>query len=179
VIRLNAAQAGLGDGQPGWPELITRTLTTGGDGYCLHSTLEGRPDTRDMLRVLRRIGESCGPAIAAGGDFVHFDFTLANLLSDGRGITGVIDINPPVLAGDRAFDLATLLFYGYDQDGLRIPLQARLLDMAGPRASRAYLAHMVLRQVDWSVRHHPAAATRRYLRLARRVIADMTGGPLS
>ena len=30
-----------------------------------------------------------------------------------------IDVNPPVLAGDRAFDLATLLFYCYDHDGVR------------------------------------------------------------
>jgi len=36
------------------------------------------------------------------------------LLSDGTGITGVIDVNPPVLAGDRAFDLATMLFYFYE-----------------------------------------------------------------
>jgi len=36
---------------------------------------------------------------------------------------------------------------------------------------------MVLRQVDWSVRHHPAAAaTRRHLRLARLIITDIAGG---
>jgi hypothetical protein len=35
---------------------------------------------------------------------------------------------------------------------------------------------MVLRQVDWSLRYHPAAAaTRRHLRLARLVIADIGG----
>jgi hypothetical protein len=39
-----------------------------------------------------------------------------NLLTDGTAITGVIDINPPVLAGDCAFDLVTLLFYSYDHD---------------------------------------------------------------
>ena len=118
----------------------------------------------------------CGPAIPAGDDFVHYDFTLANLLSGGTTITGVIDVNPPVLAGDRAFDLATLLFYLYDQDDIRDPLRARLLEQAGPKAACAYLAHMVLRQVDWSLRFHPAAAaTRRHLHLARLVIADIGG----
>ena len=107
---------------------------------------------------MRRIGEACSPAIPAADDFVHYDFTLANLLSDGTAITGVIDVNPPVLAGDRAFDLATLLFYLYDQDDIRDPLRARLLELAGPQAARAYLAHMVLRQVDWSLRFHPEAA---------------------
>ena len=178
LLRLNGAQAGLGTGTRGWPELIARTLSTGGDGYCLHATLQARPGTRDLLRVLRRIGEACGPAIPAGDDFVHYDFTLANLLSGGTTITGVIDVNPPVLAGDRAFDLATLLFYLYDQDDIRDPLRARLLEQAGPKAACAYLAHMVLRQVDWSLRFHPAAAaTRRHLHLARLVTADIDHGP--
>jgi hypothetical protein len=63
LLRLNDAQAALGTGTHGWPDLITRTLTSGGDGYCLHSTLQARPDTRDLLRVLRRIGDRCCPAI--------------------------------------------------------------------------------------------------------------------
>ena len=61
----------------------------------------------------------------------------------------MIDVNPPVLTGDRAFDLATLLFYLYDQDDIRDLLRARLMDLASPQAASAYLAHMVLRQVDW------------------------------
>jgi len=36
---------------------------------------------------------------------------------------------------------------------------------------------MVLRQVDWSLRHHPAAAaTRRHLRLAKVITADIDHG---
>jgi hypothetical protein len=124
--------------------------------------------------ALRRIGDRCGPAIPDGEDFVHYDFHSANLLSDGAAITGVIGINPQILAGDRAFDLATFLFYYYDHDEIRGMLRARLLDLAGPRAASAYLAHMVLRQVDWSLRYHPTAtATQGYLRLARAVTADI------
>jgi Ser/Thr protein kinase RdoA (MazF antagonist) len=174
LLALNDAQAGLGTGQQQWRSLITATLTSGGDGYCLHSTLQASPAARDLLAVLRRIGDRCGPAIPDGQDFVHYDFTPANLLSDGTAITGVIDINPPVLAGDRAFDLATLLFYHYDHDNIRDVLRARLLNLAAPEAACAYLAHMVLRQVDWSLRHHPAAAaTRRHLHLARVITADI------
>ncbi len=86
----------------------------------------------------------------------------------------MIDINPLTLAGDRAFDLATLLFYYYDHDEIRERLRARLLELAGPAAARAYLAHLVLRQVDWSLRFHPAAiATQRHLRLASAIMADI------
>jgi len=177
LIRLNDAQAGLGTGTGDWPALLTRTLTEGEDGYCVHATLAARPDTRDMLRVVREIGASCGPAIPSGTDYVHYDFTPSNLLADGATITGVIDMNAPVLTGDRGFDLATLLFYAYDHDGIRARLGARLLELAGPRAARAYLAHIVLRQVDWSVRHHPQAPfTRRHLHLASHIITDIAGG---
>jgi hypothetical protein len=174
LFRLNDAQAGLGDGSMGWRHLITTTLLEGGDGYCLHSTMAGRPDTREMLATVRGIGASCGPAIPPGVDFTHFDFHFLNLLSTGTTITGVVDINPPPLAGDRAFDLATLVFYLYDHDKLRRRILDRLFGLAGHQAARAYLAHMVLRQVEWSVRHYPSApATRRHLRLARLILGDI------
>ncbi len=117
---------------------------------------------------------------------MHFDFHFQNLLHSadaaGDSITGVIDINPPLLAGDRAFDLATLLFYVYDHEVLRRRIGAQLLELAGSRVARAYLAHMVLRQVEWSVRNYPAAAaTRHHLRLGRLIIDDISspGGGLA
>ena len=77
-----------------------------------------------------------------------YDFTLANLLISGAGIFGVIDINPPALSGDRAFDLATMLFYRYDRDDIRERLRGRALELTDRRALDAYLAHTVLRQAD-------------------------------
>ena len=178
LFRLNDAQAGLGTGSEAdrsqWRSLIAGTLEAGGDGYCVHATLESRPDTRAMLDVIRRVGERCGASIPDGNDFVHYDFTSANLLTDGVSITAVLDVNPPVLAGDRAFDVATLLFYLYDDEDTRFRLRRRLLGLTDRSAVDAYLAHMVLRQVDWSVRHYPSApATGRHLRLGDMVTADL------
>ncbi|MGH3297132.1 MAG: phosphotransferase, partial [Trebonia sp.] len=137
--------------------------------------LEARPDTRALLAVIQQTADRCLAAIPAREDFVHYDFTLANLLTTGAGISGVIDINPPALTGDRAFDLATMLFYLYDRDGLRERLRGRALELTERRALDAYLAHMMLRQVDWSLRHHPGThATAHHLRLARLVAADLT-----
>ena len=179
---LNDAQAGLGarSDRSRWRSLLTETLATGADGYCVHATLESRPDTHAMLDVIRRVGERYCADIPDGDDFVHYDFTPANLLTNGASITGVIDVNPPVLAGDRAFDVATLLFYLYDDFEVRARLHRRLLDLTHRRAADAYLAHMVLRQVDWSVRHYPsAAATQRHLRLGEMVSADLARGLLA
>jgi hypothetical protein len=175
VLRLNDAQADLGDGTRQLSGLIAATLTAGGDGYCVHATLQARPDTRDLLAVVRQTADRCLAAVPERDDFVHYDFTLANLLTTGPGISGVIDINPPALTGDRAFDLATMLFYLYDRHDIRERLRGRALDLTSGRALSAYLAHMLLRQVDWSLRHHPATpSTTHHLHLARLVAADIT-----
>jgi hypothetical protein len=174
VFRLNDAQAGLGNGTRQLPALITETLTTGGDGYCVHATLEAQPGTRDLLAVIRQTAGRCLAAIPERNDFVHYDFTPANLLTTGTSISGVIDINPPAITGDRAFDLATMLFYLYDHDGIREPLRARALELTSQPALHAYLAHMMHRQTDWSLRHHPGTrTTARHLHLARLVAADL------
>jgi aminoglycoside phosphotransferase (APT) family kinase protein len=127
-----------------------------------------------LVAVVRRTADRGLAAVPERGDFVHYDFTLANLLTSGAGITGVIDSNPPALTGDRAFDLATLLFYFYDHDGVRERLLGRALELTDRRALDAYLAHMLLRQADWSLRRHPGTrGTARHLRLARLVAADL------
>lgn len=178
VLRLNDAQAGLGAGTSRLTGLLAATLTVGGDGFCVHATLETRPDTRALLRVVRQTAARHLAAVPEKGDFVHGDFTLANLLASGAGITGVIDINPPPLTGDRAFDLATLLFYLYDRDPIRERLHARVLEITGQRALDVYLAHMMLRQVDWSLRNHPGTpALAHHLHLARLVASDLTARP--
>jgi hypothetical protein len=175
ILRLSDAQTGLGDGTSRLSELIAATLTTGGDGYCIHATLQARPDTRDLLALVRQTADHGLAEIPERDDFVHYDFTLANLLTDGPGISGVIDINPPALTGDRAFDLATMLFYLYDRrDGIVERLRDRALELTSRGALDVYLAHMLLRQVDWSLRHYPgSAATAHHLHLARLVGSDL------
>jgi hypothetical protein len=66
------------------------------------------------------------------------------------------------------------VFYIYDHGELRRRILDRLSGLAGRQAARAYLAHMVLWQVEWPVRHYPSApATRRHLHLARRIVGDI------
>jgi hypothetical protein len=61
-----------------------------------------------------------------------------------------------VQAGDAGFDLVTLAFYTFDFD-VRDELLSVIRGRTPPRAIALYAAHMVLRQVDWSLRHHGAA----------------------
>ena len=97
---------------------------------------------------------------------------------------GVIDWDG-ACAGDRAFDLCTLLFYCYDPDypvakGVRQRLWERACALSGPTAVGVYLAHMAHRQVEWMVRHHPDAVDKwlSAAAVALTEVADRTGWPL-
>ena len=103
--------------------------------------------------------------------------TYANILADGDRITGVIDWNVPfpgAAQGDRAFDVATLLFYSYDRPAARDLLWSALMERTSPTWSAVYLAHMVLRQVEWAVRHYPGSVDeQRFLAIGRAVLDDI------
>jgi hypothetical protein len=49
--------------------------------------------------------------------------------------------------------------------GTLIP-QRRILERTTPAVLAVYLSHLIVRQVDWSIRHHAAATTARYVRVA-------------
>jgi aminoglycoside phosphotransferase (APT) family kinase protein len=126
-----------------------------------------------MLEEIVAIGVGA-PTSAPSADVVHFDFSFANVLTDGERITGVIDWNVP-WPGDRAFDVATLLFYAYERPDLRSWLWEQLLGRTSPEWAVVYLAHMVLRQVEWSVRHYPGSTVEQhYLAVGRAVLNDLS-----
>ena len=65
--------------------------------------------------------------------------------------------------------------YTYDTE-----LRRRLLDAArartDPAALRLYAAHMVLRQVDWSIRHHGGTEVRWFVDTGTALLAATGAG---
>lgn len=175
LVDLHADRGDLTD--PPWPAWLIETLEVGGDGYCLHDTMLSSPDTARMLEEIKAIAASCREATVRRHDIVHFDFSYANVLTDGSSVTGVIDWNVPfagALQGDRAFDLATLLFYAYDKPRTRDVLWAALLERADLRSSALYLAHLTLRQVEWVNRFYPDSFEHdRFMTIGRKVLDDL------
>jgi hypothetical protein len=74
------------------------------------------------------------------------------------------------VSGDRSFDLATMLFYSWPFDGFRDQLWRALLDCTPHGAAAVYLAHMIVRQLDWSMRKHPSEEVDRYMRISGDII---------
>ncbi len=174
LLALNDLQAGLDerDAEP-WGETLRHTLTVGADGFCLHEPLRrhsGR--SRALLERVESIGERLDPRSVPGGDVVHTDMHHLNVLQDGGTVRAVIDWEGS-RGGDRVFDLVTLAFDVADADAAtdREDRVWRIVEGSRPAATmEAYVAHMALRQVDWSIRHHAPAVVDRWLDVGERLL---------
>ena len=178
IIELNRLQENAATGfAEDWPVSIVETIERGHTEWCVHSSLESySSETAGMLSELKRTAEEVRRQTFRQHDAVHFDFSTANILLDGDEITGVIDWNG-CRAGDRAFDLVTMGFYALEDRATSTWLLNHARSISNPGAVALYLAHVVLRQVDWSIRHHDEAAIARYLAIARiamEIIRDLT-----
>ena len=176
LLRLNDMQRGQAlPGPRDWPAPVVDTVMIGGDGYCVLETLRTHsPATREMMAML----QATVSAVVSRGDqfvtddIVHFDFSPANMLvADGK-VSGVVDWDG-ACAGDRAFDLATLLFYGYNDLAVREPLRRHLLEQIGPGPLNIYLAHMIVRQVEWAIRFYDRPSVVQWLCLVRPILHEM------
>jgi aminoglycoside phosphotransferase (APT) family kinase protein len=161
---------------PSWPDWLIDTIDAGGDGYCLHATMRRRPETAEILDRLRRLAARHARGPVRTSDIVHFDLSPANIVHDHGRVSGVIDWNVPfpgASQGDRGFDLATLLFHNYDIVTARDRLWKAATGVSGVGWTIVYLCHLVLRQVEWTVRHRPGSAEEaRFIALATAVLDD-------
>lgn len=162
--------------RPPWPAWLLQTIETGGDGYCLHATMRQTPRTEALLGRLQTLARRNRWGEARTRDVVHFDMNPANILHTGARLSGVVDWNIPFDGagqGDRGFDVATLLFYGYDIEQSREALWERALELSGLAWTTVYLCHLSLRQVEWSRRHSPGSADdARFMAIAEAVLHD-------
>jgi hypothetical protein len=173
LIELNRLQAGQAAGEPSiWPEQVIAPVLYGGAGFCLLDAMPAySAEASELLARIQALVRGHADAGLPTGDIVHYDFNPANILTAEGTITGVVDWEA-VCAGDRAFDLATLLFYCYDAEEARPLLRHALDQVAGPAAATIYLAHLAHRQVDWSIRHHDSATIARWMRVVQAVLAE-------
>jgi hypothetical protein len=71
------------------------------------------------------------------------------------------------------FDVATMLFYSYADPAVRSQLWQTIQEQSGPEGGAVYLAHLIHRQVDWSIRYHTAEAIEHWLAIAMAVLGDL------
>jgi thiamine kinase-like enzyme len=125
-----------------------------------------------MLQAVQAIVRRYAGQIAPQADIVHYDCNPVNVLASATGITGVIDWDG-WCAGDRMFDVATMLLYSYADLAVRTSLWQTILKHSGPEPGAVYLAYLIHRQVDWSIRYHTAEAIEHWLRIAAAILDDV------
>ncbi|HKN00202.1 MAG TPA: aminoglycoside phosphotransferase family protein [Candidatus Binataceae bacterium] len=181
IFELNTLQAGIAAEFAGdWPAPIVESIRNGFQEWCVLDSLRSYTgETAAILKDLEETTTLVDGANVPATDAVHFDFNPANILADNGAISGVVDWNG-CCAGDRGFDLITLGFYALEDAGIAQPLVQRACGVSGPEAAALYLAHMIVRQLDWSIRHHDEATISRYLgisRIAMREIRELSNQP--
>jgi hypothetical protein len=175
LIAINRLQTGLGgDLPPEWPSRVIDGVLKGFEGYCVIDTLRHYSgESAAMLATLQElVARHAGDAFVTR-DIVHWDFNPGNVLGDGTHITGVVDWDG-ACAGDRGFDLSTYLFSSYGDREVCDPLWQETLVCSGSGALAVYLAHMIVRQVDWSIRHHESTSVAHWMATANEILCDVT-----
>lgn len=152
LLELDELQAGRAvDDDTTWPQAVVDSVEVGFSDYCVVATLERHSDeSRELLRRCRHVVERYANAIGERRDVVHWDYTLDNVLVEDGRVSGVVDW-AGTRSGDRLFDLATLVYYGRGELG---GLERYVVERIGEEGLAVYLAHMAVRQSDWSLRHH-------------------------
>ena len=160
ALELNELQADQGlASRSNWPEPLVHSVLEGEREYMVLETLHRRSDdSRLLLERCQTVTRRHAGRLPRRTDVVHFDFTSGNLLVEGDEITGVVDWHG-TSTGDRLFDLATLFYYTREE-----PLRDRGVSDVGQEGLSVYLAHMCVRQTEWSLRLHSPEAGARVLR---------------
>jgi aminoglycoside phosphotransferase (APT) family kinase protein len=170
---LNDLQAGRAVSvEQNWSSYAAGVVFGGDSGWAdeLRDYSEATGRLVDALADLTAGKEGCCERSA---DIVHGDLSPGNILVRDGQVSGVVDWDAAG-CGDRAFDLALLLFYHYDDPSIRSPLRDRVLTLAGYEALCVYLAYAILSQTTWSSRHHGQSAVEHWLSRAGRIIHDLS-----
>lgn len=173
-LDINQRQMGQAGGQTSnWPAPVIDPVLFGGDGFCLLEPMQTYSSTSAiMLQMVQDRVRRFADAMYPTGDIVHYDCNPLNVLAENDTITGVIDWDGWCV-GDCMFDLATMLFYSYADPLVRAQLWQTITDHVGPSIGSVYLAHMIHRQVDWSIRFHDQATIVYWMTLAQQVLNDL------
>jgi hypothetical protein len=149
--------AAIDDGP--WGEFVLRTLREGADGWALHEPLRAHSTaTRQVLEWIEDVGATTPPSAFHDRDLVHLDFHHRNALQAGDGeLVAIVDAEG-ARQGDATFDLVTLAFglsVASCSAGLVAAVWAEAAGATNGDALQAYVAHMALRRLDWTIRFHP------------------------
>lgn len=145
-----------------WGTFMVHSLVSGESGWAMHEPLRDHSSrARRLAGRIEGIGHQTESHRFHPDGIVHLDLHTGNMLLDrDDSLSGVVDWDGACY-GDRRFDLVTFAHHlsSTGNGRLAAPVWALLEAIVDPHVLRAYVAHMVLRLVDWQIRHDPADVT--------------------
>lgn len=160
IVELNALQEDIAApvNPISWGTFIQHSLVEGEIGWAMHEPLRMHsPRARHLLERIERIGAEINPWRFTADGISHLDLHTGNLLLTGDDhLSGVVDWEG-ACDGDHRFDLVTFA-HNLGTLGLSTlaePVWKELESTLDADVLRAYVAHMVLRLVDWQIRNDP------------------------
>lgn len=173
-VNLIALQAGMAETDgPAWPAPVVQPVLTGGDGFCLLKPMQTYSTaSAALLQALQQCVRRYASEVRPATDIVHYDYNPRNVLVEAGAISGVVDWEG-WCCGDRMFDVATMLFYNYTSLDIRNHLWQVLSTESESGSTAVYLAHLIHRQVDWTIRHHDQGTINQWLSIATQVLNDL------
>jgi thiamine kinase-like enzyme len=176
LLALHDAQLGLARaGDPDhWADDLIETLVVGGNGYCLHDSLHRYDDrTKRLIERVEELGRSLNTSDLPATDVVHYDLHAGNLLQNDGRLAAIVDLDFTQI-GDAGFDLTTLavssLESARDPD-VRDRLFASVAELPPLRRS-AYIAHLLVRILDWPIRKGRRSDVEFWLAQAERLFPE-------
>lgn len=173
LIELNGLQRGAAPAaKDDWHDEIVQSVLYGGEEYCVIDSLRSwSPETAGLLDRMQEVVSAWPHLQEASDDIVHFDFHQLNILVDGDDITGVVDWDG-LSTGRCVFDLVTLLFYQHGNPAARDLLWPAILSRAGRSEVDAYIAHLTVRQIDWTIRFYTPDFVDHFVNVANHILAE-------
>jgi Phosphotransferase enzyme family len=159
LLDLHSRRLGLADPRDPvrWPENLITTLAIGGSGYCRHEAFNSYDQrTRSLIGRIESFGCSLKGEDLISHDVVHWDLHPGNLLVDGRELSAVVDTDFAIV-GDARFDLVMMALTSLNvecEPGVRSRLCAEAFNQLDELRAQAYLAHLFVRLIDWSIRRN-------------------------
>lgn len=156
-----------------WGATVVRSLTDGLEGWCVHEALaEAGGAGAEIVRHARAVGVRTSESMFPANDLMHMDLHTKNVLQDSSGrLAGIVDWES-ACAGDWRFDLA---YFAFSADtalpGVASEAWSKVEAATPPQVFEAYVAHMVLRMADWSLRHSGPSQAERWIDAGRSLIA--------
>jgi thiamine kinase-like enzyme len=162
ILELHSRRLGMADPSDPvrWPQNLITTLTVGGNGYCRHESFHRFDErTRTLIGRIESFGCSLKDEDFIGHDVLHWDLHPGNLLVDGHRLSAVVDTDFAIV-GDADFDLVMLALTSLNmpcEPGVRSRLYAEGFDHLDEVRAQAYLGHLFVRLIDWSIRRNSPA----------------------